>query len=245
MKIAFVNQKGGVAKTTSCHNIGAALARAGRKVLLVDLDPQGNLTKDTGTENPEITISDILEGSATREAILHLESYDLIPADLSASAVKLEDSERLRSALKRLSYDYILIDCQPSLGPLTIQALTAADRVIIPVVPQALPVAGVLQILDTMQQVKDLTNPGLALLGILISMANSRRALDKAMEEAIRKSFPEDTFQAVVKSNSKIAEASYFQKDIFEYDPKGQAAEIYTAVAKEIMERGFYHHGKI
>ena len=239
MKIALVSQKGGVAKTTSCQNIGAALARAGKKVLLVDLDPQGNLTNNAGITDPEITIAEVLEGASTREAILHLENYDLIPADLSASAVKLEDSERLRSALKRLGYDYILIDCQPSLGPLTIQALTAADRVIIPVVPQALPVAGVVQILDTMQQIRDFSNPSLKLLGLLITIADTRRALDRAMIDAIRRDFPEDTFRAILRTSSKVAEASYFKKDIFEYDPKGPAAAAYTDIAKEIMERGF------
>ena len=246
MKIAFVNQKGGVAKTTSCQNVGAALARAGRSVLLVDLDPQGNLTRCAGVNSPEVTIADVLQGEAkTGEAILHLDNYDLLPSDLSASAIGTEDPGRLRTAFKRLAYDYILIDCSPSLGPLTAQALIAADRVIIPVSPQALPVVGVTQILNTMEKIRTGVNPSLSLLGVLITLADTRRALDREIIEVIRERFPEYTFRAIIRSNSKIAEASYFRKDIFQYDPKGPAAQAYTDIAKEIMERGFYNRGKV
>lgn len=245
MKIAFVNQKGGVAKTTSCHNIGAALARAGKKVLLVDLDPQGNLTWNAGVRDPEVTISDILHGDAkVAQTILHLKNYDLIPSDPGTSTIGAEAPDLLRKALKRLQYDYILIDCSPSLGPLTVQALIAADMVIIPVTPQFLPVVGVTQILDEIKKVHDRANHSLSLLGILITMANPRRSLDKEIIDALRSKFPNHVFRSVIRAGVKVAEASYFQQDLFEYDPKGPAAEAYTDVANEIMERGFNDHAK-
>ena len=242
MKIAFLNQKGGTGKSTSCLNVGAALAGTGKKVLLVDMDPSGNLTNMAGVNEPEETIASIINGGSTparvSQIIIHLPAgYDLIPSDIRTAAAETEDPYKLRKGLRYLGYDYILFDCAPSLEKNTAQALTAADQVIIPVVPQPLPMMGIAQILETISTIKRNTNQSLQLLGILITLADTRRAMDRAMIKSIRESYPEETFSEIIKSNSKIAESTFFQQDIFQYDPKGSPALAYKNIADEIEER--------
>lgn len=249
MKIAFLNQKGGTGKSTSCINIGAALARSGKSVLLIDMDASGNLSNMAGIADPDETVADILNGTYSparvADMIQHLDAgYDLIPSNIRTAAADPKDPYTLKQGIRSLDYDYILIDCAPSLEKITAQALTAADQVIIPVVPQPLPVVGIGQILETIRTIRSNTNKRLQLMGILITLADTRRAMDRTLIEAIREQFPKETFSEIIKNNSKVAEGSYFQKDIFALDPKGTPAKSYELIAKEIEERTAEYYGK-
>lgn len=249
--IAFVNQKGGVAKTTSALNIGAALAIEGKRVLLIDLDPQGSLSKCAGFRDLDNapTTYEVIKGEADiNSAIMTKQgvaAYDLLPTDIRMSGAEIElisvpgRDTLLREALEGLKkpYDYILIDCSPSLNILTLMALTAANELIIPVAAQYMPLDGMAQLLPTVELVKKRLNKGLEVGGVIITMYDSRRSLDKEIIEAVRAKFPSQTFKTVVKNNSKLAEAPTFGKDIFEYEPKSSGAEAYRAIAKEIIER--------
>lgn len=249
--IAFVNQKGGVAKTTSALNIGAALAIEGKKVLLIDLDPQGSLSKCAGFRDLDNapTTYEVIKGEADINSAIKTKqgvaAYDLLPTDIRMSGAEIElisvpgRDTLLREALEGLKrpYDYVLIDCSPSLNILTLMALTAADELIIPVAAQYMPLDGMAQLLPTVELVKKRLNKGLEVGGVIITMYDSRRSLDKEIIEAVKKKFPSQTFKTVVKNNSKLAEAPTFGKDIFEYEPKSSGAEAYRSIAKEIIER--------
>lgn len=249
--IAFVNQKGGVAKTTSALNIGAALAIEGKKVLLIDLDPQGSLSKCAGFRDLDNapTTYEVIKGEADINSAIKTKqgvaAYDLLPTDIRMSGAEIElisvpgRDTLLREALEGLKrpYDYVLIDCSPSLNILTLMALTAADELIIPVAAQYMPLDGMAQLLPTVELVKKRLNKGLEVGGVIITMYDSRRSLDKEIIEAVKKKFPNQTFKTVVKNNSKLAEAPTFGKDIFEYEPKSSGAEAYRSIAKEIIER--------
>lgn len=250
--LAFVNQKGGVAKTTSCLNIGAALAIEGKKVLLIDLDPQGSLTKCAGIRNlstEDATIYEVIKGISDINTAIKTKqgvaAYDIVPTDIRFSGAEIElvsepnRNELLKMALEGLqtAYDYILIDCSPSLSILTVMALTAADRVIIPVTAQYMPLDGMAQLLPTVEIVKERFNSKLEIGGIIITMYDSRRNLDKSVVEAIHERFRSETFKTFVKNNSKLAEAPTYGLDIFEYEPRSTGAEAYRAIAGEIIER--------
>lgn len=249
--IAFVNQKGGVAKTTSALNIGAALAIEGKRVLLIDLDPQGSLSKCAGFRDLDNapTTYEVIKGEADINSAIKTKqgvaAYDLLPTDIRMSGAEIElisvpgRDTLLREALEGLKrpYDYVLIDCSPSLNILTLMALTAADELIIPVAAQYMPLDGMAQLLPTVELVKKRLNKGLEVGGVIITMYDSRRSLDKEIIEAVKKKFPNQTFKTVVKNNSKLAEAPTFGKDIFEYEPKSSGAEAYRSIAKEIIER--------
>ena len=249
--ISFVNQKGGVAKTTSALNIGAALAIEGKSVLLIDLDPQGSLSKCAGFRSldSDPTTYEVIKGDAdindaikTKQGVA---SYDILPNDIRMSGAEIElisvpgRDTLLREALDGLKkpYDYVLIDCSPSLNILTLMALTASNSLIIPVAAQYMPLDGMAQLLPTVELVKKRLNKGLTIGGVLITMYDSRRSLDKGIIEAVKSKFPIETFNTIVKYNSKTAEAPTYGKDIFEYAPKSAGAEAYKAVAKEIIER--------
>lgn len=252
MKIlSFVNQKGGVAKTTSALNIGAALAIAGKRVLLVDLDPQGSLSKCAGFRDidDDPTTYEVIKGDADiNDAIKTKQGvapYDILPTDIRMSGAEIElisvpgRDTLLKEALDGLKkpYDYVLIDCSPSLNILTLMALTASTRLIIPIAAQYMPLDGMAQLLPTVELVKKRLNKGLEVGGVIVTMYDSRRSLDKEIIEAVKKKFPTQTFKTVVKNNSKLAEAPTFGKDIFEYDPKSAGADAYSAIAQEIIER--------
>ena len=249
--ISFVNQKGGVAKTTSTLNTGAALAIAGKSVLLIDLDPQGSLSKCAGFRDldNDFTTYEVIKGDAdindaikTKQGVA---SYDILPNDIRMSGAEIElisvpgRDTLLREALDGLKkpYDYVLIDCSPSLNILTLMALTASNSLIIPVAAQYMPLDGMAQLLPTVELVKKRLNKGLFIGGVLITMYDSRRSLDKGIIEAVKGRFADETFNTIVKYNSKTAEAPTYGKDIFEYAPKSAGAEAYRAVAKEIIER--------
>lgn len=250
--LAFVNQKGGVAKTTSALNIGAALAIEGKSVLLADLDPQGSLSKCAGfreLEDDDPTTYEVIKGDAdinqaikTKQGVA---AYDILPTDIRMSGAEIElisvpgRDTLLKEALDGLEkpYDYVLIDCSPSLNILTLMALTASTGLIIPIAAQYMPLDGMAQLLPTVELVKKRLNKGLSIDGVIITMYDSRRSLDKEIIEAVKGKFPTQTFKTVVKNNSKLAEAPTFGKDIFEYEPKSAGAEAYRAIAKEIIER--------
>lgn len=248
--LCFVNQKGGVGKTTSCLNIGAALQRYGKRVLLIDLDAQGSLTKSAGfraLEPDTRTVSDVLTGKAmAADAILHRDELpDLLPGDIRLSGTEIEligaagRDFILREALEPIEehYDYALIDCSPSLSILTLMALTASDGVIIPVAAQYMPLDGIMQLMQTVEIVRRRMNPKLKISGVIVTLYDARRGLDKSILEAIREKFPDEIFADVVRYNSKIAEAPTFGKDIFAYASGSIGAVAYRNIAAEIRRR--------
>ena len=249
---AFIDCKGGTGKTTSVLNIGSALAREGKRVLLIDLDPQGSLSKSAGfrnVEKMETTVAEaIREGDGLGWAIEKHESdhpYDVAVADLRLATINLDlasdpdRNKKLKQAIKglRIVYDYILIDCSPSLTILTMMAMAASDEVIVPVSPQIMPLDGINDLLKIIELSSKMVGKRVEIGGVLITMVNSRRSLDRQVIEAIRRRFPSETYQTVVKNLSKVAEAPSEGLDLFEYDPKGEATEAYRQVALEIIQR--------
>lgn len=249
--ISFVNQKGGVAKTTSALNVGAALAMAGKSVLLIDLDPQGSLSKCAGFRSldDDPTTYEVIKGDADINQAIKtkqgVKPYDVLPTDIRMSGAEIElisvpgRDTLLKEALDGLekAYDYVLIDCSPSLNILTLMALTASNKIIIPVAAQYMPLDGMAQLLPTVELVKKRLNKGLKIGGVIVTMYDSRRSLDKGIIEAVKAKFPTEVFSTVVRNNSKLAEAPTYGKDIFEYAPKSSGAEAYRAIAQEIIER--------
>ena len=250
---AICNQKGGVAKTTSTLNLGAALAILGKKVLLIDLDPQGSLTKSAGFRDVSkcFTTYEVIKGDTIATAPIKtvedaVAEYNIMPSDIRLSSAEVEllsepgRDTLLKAAISDLDddYDYILIDCSPSLNILTLMALTAANGVIIPVAAQYMPLDGMAQLLKTIDLVKKRLNKSLYIAGVIITMYDKRRSLDKEIVKAIRAKFPTETFNTMVKNSSKIAEAPTYGKDIFRYAPKSAGADAYKVIAYELIERG-------
>jgi len=249
--IAFVNQKGGVGKTTSCLNIGAALARKGKLVLLIDADPQGNLTTSAGVEldDNSPTIYEVLKGSADINSAIYGDSsgsYAVIPTDIILSGADMELSSIpgreviLKENIARLqnAYDYILIDCPPSLSLITYLALTAATGVIIPVQAHYLALNGVAQLYKTIQTVKNRLNPQLEVSGVILTMYDPRKILNRDVYESLSKAFPGLIFDTTISSSIALAEAPSAGKDIFAYKPYSKSAEQYDAITDELIERG-------
>ena len=247
--IAITNQKGGVGKTTTTINLGAYLARAGKTVLLVDLDPQGNATSGlainkTGLEQK--TVYELLRGEATAANIVlptAQKNLYILPTstELAASEVELvavaEREFVLKKALANLTYDYILIDCPPSLSLLTVNALTAADKVLIPVQTEFYALEGLGQLIDLVQRVRASVNPHLELLGILMTMYDSRTSLSTAVQAELLKHFTTKVFSTHIPRNIRLAEAPSYGKTIAEHDKWSKGARAYKALAKEVMER--------
>lgn len=247
--IALVNQKGGVAKTTSAINIGAGLSRLNRKVLLIDIDPQGNLTDSLGVQAHKLknTIHEMLRGDITaREAIIKVKSgYDIIPADIRLSGAEIELSTQpgremiLKEILEPIikDYDYILIDCPPSLGLLTLNALTAAKEIFIPLQAEYLALHGMSQLIQTFLTVKKRLNPDLEITGIITTLFDSRKILNREVIENIREYFPDKLFDTRIRSNVSLAEAPSHGLDIFRYKPDSNGAIDYANLTKEIIEQ--------
>lgn len=247
-KIAFINQKGGTGKTTSTLNVGAALARDGYKVLLIDIDPQGNLTTSAGLvellEN-EPTVYEVLKGQDINKAIKQKKgAYDILPTDIRLSGADIELSAVagrdyiLKEAIEALEieYDYILIDCPPSLSVITLMGLTAADSVIIPVQAQYLALKGMAQLIDTINLVKKRMNPGLEIAGVLLTMYDNRKNLDREVLENVKKAFPSKVFNTTISNNVALAEAPAFGMDIYEYKPDSKGAQQYEQLTDEIIK---------
>ena len=247
--ISFVNQKGGVAKTTSCINIGASLADQGKHVLLIDLDAQGSLSTSTGLKEigaDELTVYEVLKGADIREAVRTLsDDLAVVPTDIRLSGAEIELSSvpgrefLLREALTAFEdvFDYVLIDCPPSLGVLTLIALTASDGVIVPVKADYLALKGMSQLVDVINVVKRRMNPGLEIVGVIATFFNSRRNLDQQIVDQIETFFPGKLFETKISQNTALAEAPSQGKNIFEYDARSKGAQQYRTLAEEPIER--------
>lgn len=256
--IALANQKGGVGKTTTTANLGIGLVNEGKKVLLIDCDAQGSLTESLGFINPDeidTTLSTLMEKCMKEipvkkgEGILHHnEGVDLIPANIELSGMEtaLVNVMSRERVLKNLidtvkdDYDYILIDCMPSLGMLTINSLAAADEVIIPVQAHYLPAKGLEQLLTTVNRVKRQINPNLKVGGILMTMVDNRTNYSKAVSGQIRLNYGKHltVYKTEIPLSVRTAEISAVGKSIYEYDKKGKAAEAYKNFTKEVLSDG-------
>ena len=240
--ISIVNHKGGVGKTTSVSSLGVALARMGKRVLLVDLDAQGNLT-DTLTKTPgDRSIYDSLRTLETIPVVNIREGLDLCPSSIDLVSMDLELADkrerefRLSQLLQGLDYEYILLDCPPSLGLLTINALTASTKVIIPLTPEALPAKGLGTLLDIIERTKETLNPGLSLGGILITRYN-RRKINRLVEETLRETFGDSVFKTKIRENVDISESPLQGLDIYSYSPNSIGAKDYESLALEVVSK--------
>lgn len=249
MIIALVNQKGGVGKTTTTINVGACLASEGKKVLIVDLDPQSNATSGLGVASDHFTYGlyhVLTQQSKISEAILHNDryGYDLLPAssDLAAAVVELVDVEdreyRLRAILQDVQrhYDVILIDCPPSLGLLTINGLVAATGILIPVQCEYYALEGLGQLLNTIDLITTNLHPDLTILGAVVTMFDRRNMLAHQVLADMRKNFPGRVFDSVIPRNVRLAEAPSHGKSIVHYDPSSKGAIAYRRLAGEIHQ---------
>lgn len=253
--IAICNQKGGVGKTTTTVNLGVGLAMQGKRVLLIDADPQGDLTTSLGwqdSDNLNITLAskliDVIKESNNNplSGILHhIEEVDLLPSNLELSAMEfnLVNAMSRETTLKtylnevKSNYDYVLIDCMPSLGMITLNALSAADSVIIPVQAQFLPAKGMTQLLQTVSRVKKYINPKLNIEGILLTIVDNRTNLAKSTQEALRVNFGNriKIYKTQIPSGIKAAETSSKGKSIYAYEPNSSVSKAYTEFTKEVL----------
>jgi chromosome partitioning protein len=246
--IAIANQKGGVAKTTTAVNLSAWLSIMGQKVLLVDLDPQGNATTGVGVDKQaiELCIYDVLiNGVPTEEVITTcgVEELYLIPATIGLAGAEVElvgtaDREKvLKRALEKIkdNYDFIFIDCPPSLGLLTINALTAADTVMIPIQCEFYALEGLGLLMNTIQMVQQQLNPGLQLEGVLLTMFDGRTNLAIQVVDEIKKHFKDRVYRSIIPRNVRLSEAPSHGKPVMVYDHRSRGAEAYHELAKEVM----------
>ena len=254
--IAVVNQKGGTGKTTTCENLGIGLANEGKKVLLVDTDPQGSLTIALGNPRPDdlpVTLTDLMakimqdQPPLPKEGILsHEEGVDLVPANITLSGleVSLVNAMSRETILKQYletvkgQYDYVLLDCMPSLGMLTVNALAASDQVLIPVQANYLSAKGLEQLLQTVNKVKRQINPKLRIEGILLTMVDSRTNYAKEISTLIRDTYGSKlkVYDADIPRSVRAAEISAEGVSIFKHDPGGKVAEAYRSLTKEVLQ---------
>ena len=248
--IAFANQKGGVGKTTSAVNIAASLGLLDKKTLLVDLDPQGNATSGVGIPKKSLkgTIKDVLTGETDiRNVVLptNYKNLSIIPTNVSLSGAEFdlyndEGSEyNLKDAFKAISddYDYIIIDCPPSLGMLTVNAFVASDGILVPMQAEFYAVEGLSQLIATTKRVKKLYNENLNIVGILITMYNKRLLLSMQVMDELQKYYPDKLFNTTISRNVKLSEAPGFGKPVYYHDKHSKGSNEYIDVAKELISR--------
>jgi chromosome partitioning protein len=248
--LAVVNQKGGVGKTTTAVNLATLLASKGKNVLAIDIDPQGNATSGFGFEKNtlEKTIYDVLINNEPMQNVLIATGRDhlaLIPANIQLAGAEIElvnmvsRETFLKRALQdiREQYDFILMDCPPSLGLLTVNALTAADGVLVPIQSEYYALEGLTQLMETVTLIKRSLNPGLAIFGVVVTMFDARTQLAHQVANEVRRYFGDKVFRTIIPRNVRLSEAPSFGKSINEYDPKSRGAESYDALAREVIRR--------
>ncbi len=256
--LSVVNQKGGVGKTTTAINVGAALALAGRQVLLVDLDPQGNLTSGVGLKGHQAEGGTTYDALTTAEPTLDAEPFViktavdglfLIPADRQLTGAEIElvplarREERLRLLLHSIRdrFDYVIVDCPPSLGLLTLNGLVAADAVLIPLNCEYFALEGLADLVGTLRRVRAALNPPLDIEGVLLTMCDERTNLGQQVASDVRGFFKEKVFRVVIPRNIRLGEAPSHGVPVVLYDPRSRGAEAYTALAREVLERAPAH----
>lgn len=246
--IALANQKGGVGKTTTAVNLGAGMATLGKKILLVDADAQGNATSGVGIAKSDIKkdIYDVLVNEEPMdETIVHTshKGLDIVPATIQLSGAEIEltpqmaRETRLKSALDAVKdrYDFVLIDCPPSLGLITINAFTASDSILIPVQSEYYALEGLSQLLNTIQLVRKHFNPDLKIEGVLLTMFDARTNLGEQVNTEVRKFFKNEVYDTIIPRNVRLSEAPSYGLPIMDYDPKSKGAEKYMNLAKEVL----------
>ena len=248
--IAFANQKGGVGKTTTCVNVATYMAMMGKKILLLDLDPQGNATSDVGIRKSQdlMTIYDLIDGEGTFDDVIKptiVENLFIIPStvDLAGAEVELIQIPQREKIIKNLlaeikdSYDFILIDCPPSLGLITVNALTATDSVIIPIQCEFFALEGLTQLMNTIKLVKEYLNPNIDIEGMVMTMKDKRYNLTNQVSNEIIKFFSKKVYVTTIPRNVRLAEAPSHGLPVALYDANSKGAEAYLSLAEEILKR--------
>lgn len=246
----MANQKGGVAKTTTAVNLSACLVEMGKRVLLIDLDPQGNATSGTGIAKHKLShcIYDVLINDIPLESVVQKtdqKNLKVVPARIELAGAEIElvslisREGKLRNALEGVkeAYDFVFIDCPPSLGLLTLNALTAATDVLIPIQCEYYALEGLTLLMNTLERVKKHLNPPLNILGVLLTMFDARTNLAIQVVDEVKKYFPQKVFQTIVPRNVRLGEAPSHGKSIISYDSRSRGAEVYRDLAKEVLER--------